>query len=195
MDQDETWHASRSRPWPHCVRRGPSSPSSKGAQPPIFGPYLLWPNGWIDQDGTWHGRRPRSSGPGHIVLDGDPAPLPQKGGTTPIFGPFLLWPTGWMNQDATWYGGRPRPKPHCARWGPSSPTKTGNSPQFSAYVYYGQTAGSIKMPLGTEVGLGPDDIVLDGAQLPPPEKGAPIFGICLLWPNGRPSHLLLSSCS
>jgi len=25
----------------------------KGAQPPIFGPCLLWPNGWIDQDATW----------------------------------------------------------------------------------------------------------------------------------------------
>jgi len=48
MDQDETWHAGRPRPWPHCVRWGPSSPSSKGAQAPIFGPYLLWPNGWMD---------------------------------------------------------------------------------------------------------------------------------------------------
>jgi len=25
MDQDETWHAGRPRPWPHCVRWGPSS--------------------------------------------------------------------------------------------------------------------------------------------------------------------------
>jgi len=26
----------------------------KGAQLlPIFGPCLLWPNGWIDQDATW----------------------------------------------------------------------------------------------------------------------------------------------
>ena len=25
----------------------------KGAQPPIFGPCLLWPNGWMDQDATW----------------------------------------------------------------------------------------------------------------------------------------------
>ena len=33
-DQDKTWHAGRPRPWPHCVRWGPSSPSSKGAQPP-----------------------------------------------------------------------------------------------------------------------------------------------------------------
>jgi len=49
------------------------------------------------------------------------------------------------------------------------------------------------MPLGREVGLGPGDIVLDGAQLP--RKGtAPIFGRCLLWQNGRPSQLLLSSC-
>jgi len=27
---------------------GPSSPSPKGAQPPNFGPYPLWPNGWMD---------------------------------------------------------------------------------------------------------------------------------------------------
>jgi len=35
--------------WPHCARWGPSSSSPKGAQlPPIFGPCLLWPNGWMD---------------------------------------------------------------------------------------------------------------------------------------------------
>jgi len=52
-------------------------------------------------------------GPGHIVLDGDPAPLPQKGDRTPIFGLFLLWPNGWMDQDATWYGGRPQHRRLC----------------------------------------------------------------------------------
>jgi len=36
MDQDETWHAGRPRPWPHCVRWGPSSPSPKGTHHPIF---------------------------------------------------------------------------------------------------------------------------------------------------------------
>ena len=35
MDQDETWHGSRPRPWPHCLRWGPSSPK-KEAQPPSF---------------------------------------------------------------------------------------------------------------------------------------------------------------
>ena len=32
-------------------------PLQKGAEPPsrIFDPCPLWPNGWMDQDGTWHG--------------------------------------------------------------------------------------------------------------------------------------------
>jgi len=43
----------------------------------------------------------------------------------------------------------------------------------------------IKMPLGMEVGLSPGDFVLDGDPAPP-QKGVelPIFGPCLLWPNG-----------
>ena len=47
-------------------------------------------------------------GPGHIVLDGEPVPLPQNGGrapTPPIFGPFLLLPNCWMNQDGTGHEG------------------------------------------------------------------------------------------
>jgi len=28
---------------------------------PVFGPCLLWPNGWIDEDATWYGSRPRPS--------------------------------------------------------------------------------------------------------------------------------------
>jgi len=84
-------------------------------------------------------------GPGHIVLDGDPAPPPPKKG------PCLLWPNVWMDQDATWYEGRPRPGPHCVRSGSSSPIKEVAQP--------------------------------------------PIFGPCLLWKNGRPSQLLLSTCS
>ena len=33
-------------------------------------------------------------GPGYIVLDGDPAPLPKKGAEPPIFGSFLLLANG-----------------------------------------------------------------------------------------------------
>jgi len=42
------------------------------------------------------------------------------------------------------------------------------------------------MPLGMEVGLGPGDIVLDGAPAPPPQKGTqkPPIVAHILWPNG-----------
>jgi len=40
-DQDETWHASRPRPWPHCVRWGPSSPPQKGSRAPNFWPLSI----------------------------------------------------------------------------------------------------------------------------------------------------------
>jgi len=74
-DQDEIWHAGRPPPWPHCVRRGPSSPPTKGHSPQIFGPYLLRPNGWMDQDATWYGGRPRS---GRLCVRWDPTPLPKR---------------------------------------------------------------------------------------------------------------------
>jgi len=97
-------------------------------------------------------------GPVHIVLIGDTAPS-QKMAEPPIFGPSLLWPNGWMHQGATWYGGRPQPRRLCVRCGPSPlPEKGGPYPIFG-HVYCGQTAAWIKMPLGTEVGLGLRDIV------------------------------------
>jgi len=89
-----------------------------------FGPFLLWPNGWMHQDATWYGgrRRPRRL----CVWWG---PSPQKHGHSPIqFWPCLLWPKGWMDQDATWYGSRPRPRPHYVRRGPSSPAKGAQQP-------------------------------------------------------------------
>jgi len=71
-------------------------------------------------------------------------------------------------------------------------------PHSSVHVYCGQTAAWIRIPLGTEVGLVPDDIALDEDPAPPPtdrDTAAPLFGPCLLQPNGRPSQQLLSSCT
>ena len=39
-DQDETWHAGRPRPWPHCVRWEPSCPSPKGHSPHQLSAYI-----------------------------------------------------------------------------------------------------------------------------------------------------------
>jgi len=44
----------------------------KGAQPPVFGPCLLWPNGWMDEDATWYGSRPRPMP--HCVRRGPSSP-------------------------------------------------------------------------------------------------------------------------
>jgi len=45
--------------------RDPVNPplEKRGHSPLIFGPYLLWPNGWLDQDVTWY----ECLGPGNIV--------------------------------------------------------------------------------------------------------------------------------
>jgi len=86
----------------HIVLDGDPAPFAKGAQAPIFGPYLLWPNGCMDQDATWHGGRPR---PRRLCVRWGSRSRPQKGGAAPqIFGPCLLWPNGWMDQDGTWHG-------------------------------------------------------------------------------------------
>ena len=118
---------------------GTQSPSPKrgGAPSPIFGPFLLWPNGWRHQDATC---MEVGLSPGDFAFDGDPG-RPQKGAEPPIFGPCLLRPNGCMDQDPTSYKGRPWPRRHCVRWEPSSalPKKGAEPPpQFSAQVYCGQ---------------------------------------------------------
>jgi len=53
----------------------------------------------------------------------------------------------------------------------------------------------MKMLLGKEVGLGPGHSVRWGLSGDPAPTAVPsTFGPRLLWPNGRPSQQLLSSC-
>ena len=88
------------------------------APPPIFNPFLSRPNGWMHQDTTWYGGRPRSR--------------------------LMSRPNGWVDQDATWYGSRRRPRRHCVRWGSMQlRAERGTSPQFSAHVYCGQTVAHL----------------------------------------------------
>jgi len=148
-------------------------PPQKGAEPPHqFSAHVHSGQtaGWIKTEtalGTDVGL-----GPGHIVLDGDPASLPQKGAEPPH--QFSAQPHSGQTVGCTKMplgmevGLRPG---DFVRWGSSPSPKRGRSPQLSAHVYCGQTARRIKMPLGTEVGLGPNDIVLHGAPTPPHQKG------------------------
>jgi len=76
--------------------------------------------------------------------------------------------------------------------GTQLPAKRGGTgPNFRPCPLWpnGQTAGWIKMPLAMETDRGPGDIALEWEPTAPPKKGAqppppPIFGPCLLWPNG-----------
>ena len=72
MDQDATWYGGRPLPTRHCIRCGPSYPQKKGTPTPSN----FWPMscgrtaGWMKTPlGT-----EVDLGPGHIVLDGVPAP-------------------------------------------------------------------------------------------------------------------------
>jgi len=57
------------------------------------------------------------------------------------------------------------------------PQKGGHSPPFLAHVYCGHTVEWIKMPQGTEVNLGPGDIVLDGVAATPKRGTARQFWV------------------
>jgi len=60
---------------------------------------------------------------------------------------------------------------------PAPPPQKGAEPppQFSAHVYYGQTAGWIMIALDAEVSLDPGHIVLHGNPAPLPKKAQPQF--------------------
>jgi len=130
MDQYATCCGGRPQSSRHCVRWGPSCclpllPARRGVQQPAeFSAHVCFGQtaGWIETSlGMEVG-----FGLAHCVRWGLKHTQPQ-GAQPPIFGLCLLWPNGWMDQCATWYGGRPRPRPHCIRWGPSSPRRTGHS--------------------------------------------------------------------
>jgi len=131
-------------------------------------------------------------GPGHTVLDRDPAPPPkkkQKGySPCPIFSPRLLYQTaGWIKMPLCTEVGLG--SGHIVLDGDLAPPKKGHSPHFSTYVYCGQTAGWIKMPLiGTKVLQGrppprPHCVVTWGPSSPPPKRG-------LSTPSFRPMSIV-----
>ena len=135
-------------------------------------------------------------GPGHIVLDGEPARLPKKGGTGPQFsanvrcGQTTEWTKVALGMevdlgpgDLVFDGDPATPRTE------GTPTTT----QFLTHVYCGQPAVWMNTPLGTEVDFGPGHIVLGGVPaLRQTRTAAPIFSARVYCGHGRPSQLLLS---
>jgi len=137
-------------------------------------------------------------GPVHIVLGGDTAHLSKKGGRAPQFSAHLYcgqtaalikMPIGTevgfglrnivFDVDSATLRKKAHPYP------------------ILAHVYCGQMAGWMKTPLGTAVDLGRGHIVLDGVPTSSRENGtaAPLFSAHVYCGHGRPSQLLLSSCT
>jgi len=201
MHQDATWYGGRPQPRRLCVRWGPSPPPQKGAEPPIFGPCLMWPNGCMDQDATWYGGRPWPTR--HCVRWGPSSPS-LKGHSPPHFsanvrgGQTAGWTTMPLGMEV---GLGPGNFVFDGDAAPPRKTGTPTPTQFLAHVYCGKTAGWMKMPLGTDVDLGPGHIVLDGVPAAR-ERGTTcrpsLFGPCILWlrsPISATAELLSMLCS
>ena len=106
-----------------------------GTQPPIFGPFLLWPNGWMHQHATWYGDRQQPRG---LCQMGTRSPFPKMAEPpSTIFGPCLLWPNGWMDEDTTWYRSRPRRRHIVLDGFPALRERGTAAPLFLAQVYCG----------------------------------------------------------
>jgi len=179
MDQGSTWHGGRPLPRRHCVRWGPSSPLQKGGRAhPRFSVnfYCGQMDGCIKMPlGMEVGLSP-----GDCVRWG-PSPRSPKKEQSPQFSAHV---SRWIKMPLGTEVGRSL-RDIVLDGDPAPPPLRGHSPQFLANVRRGQTAGRTKMPLGVEVGLGPGDFCVRSGT---PEKRAhqphPIFGPCLLWPNG-----------
>jgi len=67
----------------HIVLDGDPVPLQKSsrAASPIFGPFLLWPNGWMHQDGTWYWGRPQ---PRRLCVRWGPSSPSPKRGRSPL---------------------------------------------------------------------------------------------------------------
>jgi len=117
MDQDETWHAGRPWPRPHCLRWVPSYLPQRGTAP-NFRPISAMAK-WLDGS-RWHLAWRLASARPHCARWG-PSSTPQKGAEPPILGHLycgqmarcIKMPLG------TEVGLSPS---NCVRWGPSSPS-------------------------------------------------------------------------
>ena len=77
-----------------CAKWDPFASPQRGTAP-IFGPYLLRPNGLMDQDATWYGSRPR---PRRLCVRwGSRSPCRKKGRSLPNFRPHV-----YCGQTAGW---------------------------------------------------------------------------------------------
>jgi len=111
------------------VGLGPGAFVRWGLSPPIFGPCLLWPNGWMDQDATSYGDRR------HCVRWGPSSPLKEKHSPQISAHVRCGQMSGWIEMSPGIEGGLAQAT--VLDGDPAPPPKKGAQPpcQFSAHVY------------------------------------------------------------
>jgi len=142
---------------------------------------VLWPNGWMDQDETWHRGRPQ---PKPHCVRWDRAPS-QKG-TAPQYSARVYrgQTAGWIKVPLGVEVGL-SPGDIVLDGDPAPPTKGAQQrPNFRRCLLW-STAEWIKMPLGTKVSLGPGHFVLYGDPAPLPQKSGVQES-----PNFRPGFIV-----
>jgi len=184
-NQDETWHAGRPRPWPHCVRWG-QLPLPKGAQPQ-FSAHICCGEmaAWIKMSFGME----IDLGPGDIVLDGDPAPpSPQRGRSpTPQFSAHFYCGqmAGCIKMPLGIEVG-PSPSDFVLDGDPTSSPKRGAAPPiFGPRLLWPNGCMDQDATWCGGRPLSTRHCVRWERSFPSP-KGAqpPIFSQCPLWPNG-----------
>jgi len=153
----------------HIVLDGDPTPSQKRGRCPVLNlrPISIVAKRLDASHATWYGGRPQ---PRRLCVRWGRSPLPKKGAEPPNFRPMfvaakrldgsrchLVWRYALAQATLCKMGTQPPPQE-----GGGAPI-----PNFLAHVFCGQTAGWIKMPLGTGANLGPGDVVLDGVAAPP----------------------------
>ena len=111
----------------------------KGAAPPspIFGPFMLWPNGWMHQYATWYGCR-------GFCVRWRTSPPPRQGSGAPKFSAHVYCgqTAGWI-EISIGMEVRLGLRDTVFDVDPATPRKKGTPTptQFLAHVYCGQMAG------------------------------------------------------
>ena len=149
----------------------------------------------MDQDATWCGGRRRSK---QHCARWDPAPPPQKkAGTVPQFSVHVCCcqTSGWIKMPLGMeVGFSPGHTVLDADPAPL-PLKRGTAPTFRPMFIVVKRLDGSRCHLVRRKGSAQATLCYMGIQLHPIRGTAsPIFGLCPLWPNGRPSDLLLSTC-
>jgi len=142
----------------------------KGAEPPIFGgPFLLWPYGWIHQYPTWYGGRPQ---PGQLCGRWGPNAPPRRGGAPNFRRMSIVVKRLHIRIKMSLGTEVGLSLRDIVRRGPSSPPLKVHSPQFSANVRCGQTAGmdGLRCDLVWRFSLAQATLCSMGTQLPPEKE-------------------------